>query len=173
MDEQVTLASFFSTVLAFLNGFLIFVLLVPSLLDRFYKLLWSSIGCFFFLLSLDEYFELHEFVNTIIMVNVLSHNDNSILYLARYSWIFPLLIFILGVMVAFILLIKREKNNAVRIPLIAVVFSYVVILFLEIVGGSLYGQYIYKYFIGVEEGLEMISSIIFLKVLFEKMALLR
>ncbi|MFQ5493342.1 MAG: hypothetical protein ACE5DX_04250, partial [Candidatus Dojkabacteria bacterium] len=66
----------------------------------------SSLGVFLLLLSADEYFELHEYANT--LVKDFLGTGFGLGSLAQISWIFPLLILILVVL----LLIAKAAKEA-------------------------------------------------------------
>lgn len=158
MDEKYTLAAYFSTITAFIIGFLALTN-ISKTKSKLNKLSDISFGLFFLILSFDEYFEVHEHTNTMIK-NILK-TDNLLASLAHLSWIFPLSIIIFFV---FFLLIIKIKNSSkvVRLPFIFGCVSFGTVLIFEILGSSTYGQNIYLYYVAAEEGLEMIGVTFFL-----------
>ncbi len=157
MDEQVTLSSFLTTVTAFLAGF-IFILGAARLTKIRQQYYTFGIGLFFLTLAFDEYFEVHPYVNTLIK----STHGGALGYLAEISWVFPLFIFVVLVGVLFVLFIKNIKTRNVRMPFLIGMGCYMLVLILEIIGGNTYGQDIYIWFVGLEEGFEMIGGSLFL-----------
>src|SRR5690606_28744914 len=65
MDEKYTLAAFFSTVTAFLVGFLNLTK-VENVKNKTKRFVNTIYGLFFLTLAFDEYFEVHEYTNTLI-----------------------------------------------------------------------------------------------------------
>jgi hypothetical protein len=59
MDERLTLAAFYTTVVAFMVGFLTLIN-INRLKGMKERLLYSAYGMFFIYLAFDEYFEIHE-----------------------------------------------------------------------------------------------------------------
>lgn len=158
MDERITLAAFYTTVISFLIGFLSFTHL-EKLTNKIDMLLTAVFGSFFLLLSADEYFEMHEYANTLIKMSL---KNNSLGVFAETSWIFPLGIFIILILSMFVVTIIREKRNTIRIPLILGLVSYMTVLILELFGGQVFGKDVYVMFVGFEEGFEMIGGSFFL-----------
>lgn len=159
MDEKYTIASFYTTITAFLIGFMGLINLKKS------KIILKTasditFALFFIALAFDEYFEVHEFINTLVKASL---NKESIFKtLSNMSWIFPLLWIIISV---FILLATKIKMSSmeIRLPLILGTLCFFLILIFELLGSLTYGQNIYLYFVAIEEGLEMVSMSLFLK----------
>lgn len=165
MDEKYTLASFFSVVTAFLVGYTA----LTNIRVRgfgFISLANIAYGLFFIILAIDEYFEIHEYANTIIKTNL---KEEGIAHtLSNLSWIFPLSIIII---IVFLLILAKIKfsDKLVRIPMLVGMFCFLLVLIFELLGASTYGQDIYVYYVAVEEGLEMAGiSFFLLAVLMEK-----
>ena len=158
MDEKYTLASFFTIVTSFLVGFIALSreLETTSIKE---KLISIGYGSFFLLLSFDEYFEVHEYINSVIK-SFLSEGS-WIKTLSVLSWVFPLFIVILGVFWLFVEKIKLARSD-VRKILIGGVLCFALVLLLEVRGGPAYGKKIYLFYVGAEEGLEMIGVSLFL-----------
>lgn len=163
LDERLTLASFYTTIVSFLIGFLA-LLQIGSVKKGLDKILMCIFGIFFLFLSTDEYFEIHEYINTLAKQSL--GQGTTMSQLAHASWIFPLLVFIIGVFVMFILLIVRSKQKRVQIPLLLGVISYVFVLVFELIGGATFGHDVYVTFVGLEEGLEMVGGSFFLLSVF-------
>lgn len=159
MDEKYTLVSFFTSVSAFLIGFLYLSQLYDKNLLK-EKLLNNALGFFFIILALDEFFEIHEYVNTLIKEQLL--NTGILGQLSNISWIFPLMIVILVVISLFLLKIITEKNKMIKKLLISGIFCFFFVLAFELIGSVTYGQDIFVYMVAVEEGLEMIGLCFFL-----------
>ncbi len=152
MDEKYTLAAFFSTVTAFLIGFIVLTKTSKTIFNTVY-------GIFFICLSIDEYFEIHEYANTLIKAALTQ--DNLIRSLSNFSWIFPLSFIVIGVFVMFVMKIKRSLH-AVRRPLIIGSLCFITVLIFELLGSAVYGNPVYVYFVAVEEGMEMVGISYFL-----------
>lgn len=165
MDEKYTLASFFSTVTTMLIGYIALTNRI-KIHELKKKVISNAFGIFFILLSFDEYFEVHEYINTLIKSAI---TENGMMKtLSTFSWIFPLFLIITGVLVVFFLKLKFSANE-VKKPLMIGICCYVVVLIFELLGSATYGNNIYIYFVAVEEGMEMIGSAYFLlAVLIEK-----
>lgn len=158
MDEKYTLAAFFTTVTAFLTGFISLTNIRKSE-ERIKKAVDIACGVFFLGLAFDEYFEIHEYTNTLIK---LSLTDGGILKtLSNFSWIFPLLVIVIFVFLLFFIKIQKSDKN-VRKPLIIGVFCFFWVVIFELLGSATYGRHIYLYFVAIEEGLEMVGVSFFL-----------
>jgi len=158
MDEKHAIAAFFVTVTAFLTGYLSLTNINPSS-KKISKLSEIGFGLFFIILSIDEYFEIHEYVNDIVKKNLGS--GNLIKTLSDQSWIFPLIFIIIIVFVMLFLKIKNSTKDVKKILLIGS-FCFFLVLVFELFGSATYGQDIYVYFIAIEEGLEMVGVSFFL-----------
>jgi hypothetical protein len=158
MDEKCTLAAFFITVTAFLVGCLSLSRAL-SLKKLRQKIIDTGYGLFFIILALDEYFEIHEYTNTVIKT---SFKEEGILKtLANFSWIFPLSLIITAVFILLLIKIKTVRKK-IRMPLILGSLSFLTVLIFELLGSTTYGQNIFLYFVAIEEGLEMIGASFFL-----------
>jgi hypothetical protein len=168
MDEKYTLAAFFCSVVAFLVGYLALTN-YSSFNSKVKKITNTLFGLFFIVLALDEYFEVHEYANTLFKA---AFNQHGLLTtLSNVSWIFPLLIIIIAIFIMIIAKIKFAAK-AVRTPLIIGASCFVFILIFELLGSVTYGQHIYLYFVAIEEGFEMISlSLFLLAILIEQSVL--
>jgi hypothetical protein len=158
MDEKYTLAAFFSTVTAFLIGFLVLTNLdgVKSKIRRLANLAY---GLFFIGLALDEYFEIHEYANTLIKAGIT--DDGIIKTLVNLSWVFPLSLVILLVFGLF--LVKwKQSGREVRLSIAIGAFCFAVVLIFELLGSATYGRHVYVYFVAIEEGMEMVGTTFFL-----------
>lgn len=164
MDEKYTLAAYFSTITAFLTGYLSFISAFGKT-GKKQKLASLAFALFFLILSFDEYFEVHEYANTIIKK---ISNTNSLLgQLAHLSWVFPLSVIIIFVFYLFFLKFLHSPK-IVRHPIILGCICFALVLIVEVLGSATYGQNIYLYFVAIEEGLEMVGvSFFLLSVLLE------
>ncbi len=169
MDEKVTLSAYFTVVTYFLTGAVALMTLdvKKTALDRALRF---GLALFFLMLSLDEYFELHEYLDT--MLKGLVSQSSVIGALIYYSWIFPFALVILLAFASLVLLAIREKRKDARAFLIIGLTSYAGILLAELIGGSTFGLPIYLVFVGVEEGLEMISAVFFLRYVLTSSAIM-
>lgn len=158
MDEKYTLAAFFSTVTAFLIGFLT-ITNFDSVRSRLKRLTSVTYGLFFVGLAFDEYFEIHEYANTLIKAGV--KEDGVVKTLVNLSWIFPLSLVILAVFVLFLVKLKQSKP-VVRVPIIIGACCFAVVLIFELLGSATYGKDIYVHFVAIEEGGEMVGASFFL-----------
>jgi hypothetical protein len=112
-------------------------------------------GSFFVWLSMDEHFEIHEYMN-----GVIKGWDNMLGAWANTSWIFSLSLIILAVFVIFIMK-YRDLSKVARRPFLYGLGLFVVILIFEMLGALSYGHDIYVYYVAVEEGAEMMSMVMF------------
>jgi hypothetical protein len=158
MDEKYTLAAFFSTVTAFLVGWLALTN-VSAIKSKFGRLASYAYGLFFMVLAFDEYFEVHEYINTVIKAGF--KQEGILKTAANFSWVFPLALIILAVFALLVVKI-RLVNKTIRFPFIAGAFCFGLVLVLELAGSAAYGQDIYVYLIALEEGLEMTGVSFFL-----------
>lgn len=165
MDEKYTLAAFFSTVTAFLIGYLALTNISDGK-SGVKKIVDIAFGFFFVILAFDEYFEVHEYTNTIIKANL--KEAGIIQTLSNLSWIFPLSLII--IMVFSLLVVKLKiASKRVRKPMFTGILCFFAVLIFELFGSASYGRDIYVYYVAVEEGLEMIGASLFLlAVLIEK-----
>lgn len=159
MDEKYTLASFFSVTTAFLIGFLSLSRISPRKQTLREKSIETAYGLFFLILSFDEYFEVHEYITTIIKQYF--HNGEIMGVLANASWMFPLSIVIVAIFILLIVKIVTSKKD-VQTPMIAGCMSFILVLAFELLGSITYGQPIYVAFVAAEEGMEMIGISFFL-----------
>ena len=159
LDEQITLAAFYTIVTSFSIGFLC-LKLIDKLKGRKEKLFWSALGIFFWILSIDEYLEVHEYVNS--LVKLWFEKGNLIGRLAHLSWTFPLFLVISSFFAIFVWGILNEKNSRVKSALIKGTVLFAIVLIFEILGAMTFGQHIYLYLIAVEEGAEMLGVAFFL-----------
>lgn len=155
MDERYTLASYFVTVVAFLTGY---TALHEIRMNNGTNLRNFGYGLFFILLSLDEFFEIHEYANDVVkgMLSV----DHPVGALARQSWIFPLSFVIGGIFILFIAKLLAMKPDAKK-PFIIGMICFVLVLVFELIGGAIYGDPSYVYAVAIEEGMEMIGMSFF------------
>lgn len=159
MDEKYTLASFFTTITAFLGGFL-YMMSINSKSQKLDHLTTLLIGVFLMLLSIDEFFEVHEYTNTLIKIQL--QNTTPLGILSNISWIFPLSLIIIGCFTLFFLKILRENNKFIKRAILGGSYCFVIVLVFELLGSLTYGQDVYVYLVAMEEGLEMIGVTFFL-----------
>ena len=157
MDEKVTLTAWFTTVVYFFAAAIAF--LSPRNLPR------VGMGIFFLLLSLDEYFEIHEYINTLLKTIVAKETLAGSLF--HFSWIFPFAILIGAILLSFFLVAKQETNKHLKKLLFTGLVGFGFVLVMELVGGATYGLPVYVVMVGVEEGLEMFSAVIFLRYMLQ------
>ena len=165
LDEKTTLSAFYMIAVCSLTGFLC-LMIVDKLKNKKEKLFWSALGVFFWILSIDEYFEIHEHVNT--LVKLILKKESFAGQLAHLSWIFPLLLVIVSFFGLFLWGIVHEKNFQVKSALIKGTFLFVIVLIFEILGALTFGRHIYLYFCAVEEGSEMLGVAFFLLAVLNK-----
>ncbi len=164
MDEKVTLAAWFTSGVYLLAAVIGFLTLGAQ--KRIGTILsYAGMASFFLMLSLDEYFEIHEYVSTTLKGLVSAQSFlGSFVY---FSWIFPLLVFIIFVFMSFAAIARRETHRQRQQLLWTGLLMYGAILVFEIVGGATYGHPIYVLMVGIEEGLEMLSATVFLRYVME------
>lgn len=159
MDEKYTLASFFTTVIAFLVGYISLSCVYPNIKIMREKIIEFGYGVFFLLLAFDEYFEVHEYINTLIKGYL--HQGELMGLLANISWIFPLSVIVLCVFVLLFIKIFYSPMQ-IKIPMIVGCCCVITVLIFELLGSITYGQHIYVYFVAAEEGMEMMGVTWFL-----------
>ena len=157
LDEQITLAAFFTIVVSFTTGYIALThhQKVKNLAER---LIISCWGVFFIIMAMDEYFEIHEYINTLVKLNF---KNSQIGILANISWIFPLLTLILTVFAFWTYILIKEKQTKVKYPLMVGLVSFMLVLVFELLGSKAFGKNIYILYVGLEEGLEMVGSSFF------------
>lgn len=159
MDEKYTLAAFFTTITAFLVGYLSLTNILFHKTGKVNKITDFGYGLFFLILSFDEYFEIHEYFNGMIKSGL---KEKEILTtLANFSWIFPLSIIITAIFILILIKIKKAGREAKK-PLFIGCLSFFIVLLSELCGSATYGKNIYLYFVAIEEGMEMIGVSFFL-----------
>lgn len=167
MDEKYTLASFFTCVTAFFVGFLS-VINTTQKRQKLRKSVFDlGFSLFFIILSIDEYFEIHEYVNNTIKLEL---NEGTILKnLSSFSWVFPLSFIIFTVFILLVGKIINESKTEIKKPLVLGTLCFILVLVFELAGSATFGNNIYLYFVAFEEGLEMIGvSFFLLATLIEK-----
>lgn len=109
---------------------------------------------------MDEFFEIHEYANTLIKQQLSLSTPLGLL--SNFSWIFPLSIPIFLVFVLLIYKIINEKDSHVKKYLILGTLSFVIVLIFELIGSITFGYDIFVYAVAVEEGFEMLGVSFFL-----------
>ena len=158
MDEAISLAAFFSTLVLFLTGY-VFLTGLHRIKDRLLKSLYLILGLFFVYLSFDEYFEIHEYLNTFIKMSL---SQNILGLLANYSWVISLGVLVLLAFLAFFAVLYFEKDRKVKMPVFLGVIAFFFVLVFEMLGAATYGMDIYLLFVGIEEFMEMAGASLFL-----------
>lgn len=165
LDEEITLAAYFVTVVSAFVGVLFFLYLdkVKNKLD---KVIHLTVGLFLIFLSLDEFFSIHEFVNGYIKENfdVIRNPDNFV----SFSWIISLGIIIAITLVLLISLLILEKKRVVRLSYLFGILCFIGVLGIEVLGANSYGEDSYIVYVGVEETLEMLGVTAFLNGILNK-----
>lgn len=117
---------------------------------------YSIAGFFFLAFAFDEFFSVHEYLNTLLRA------DGSFLKnIADYSWILSLMILIVIAFGFLIYLTLKEKNIDVKRSFAIGIIIFFLILGIELIGGRLYGDSKYLVAVGIEEFLEMLGIIFF------------
>lgn len=165
LDEEITIASFVTFITAFLVGY-VHIETAMQIKDKVNQKLTIVVGILFVLFSIDEYFELHEYTNT--LVKGLLGNEGLIGQLANLSWIFSLFFVIIGAFSIFLWTIKKEENRYSRTAYMVGSALFVVVLLLEVFGAANYGKNIYLVSVGIEEGGEMLAMTAFLMAAYNK-----
>lgn len=159
LDEKVTIGAYFTSMVAMFAGITFFVK-TGIQESKILKLLTLGMGSVFVMFSLDEYFELHEHLNTIIKSII---DENSYLGQAsRRSWVIPLGLIVIGVFALFIFIIIKEKSKYAKWGYIIGSLALATVLLIEYIEGPSYGKDIYLYYVAVEEFMEMIAMSVFL-----------
>jgi hypothetical protein len=165
LDEKFTFGTYYTVVTYFLASF--FGLLATLRMKKGReKILSGGLSAFFFLLSFDEFFEVHEYIREVIDKALTTGSFAEML--TRISWIFPFLLVIVGVFSLLLYSVFTEHNKKIRNLFMIGICLYAFVLVLEVFGGMLYGYPIYITFVGLEEGMEMASGAVFLYAMMEK-----
>ncbi|MGI5827663.1 MAG: hypothetical protein ACOX6V_01425 [Patescibacteria group bacterium] len=141
MDEKHTLASFFTSTSAFLVGFLTLLYISQNPLTKLRCISTLVYGLFFIFLAFDEYFEIHEYLNTLIKLYL--GEGNVIGDLAYVSWIFSLAVLVIIVLLLLLVNIALQQDTFTQKIKIFGIFSFCLVFVLELLGGRTYGQDIY------------------------------
>ncbi|MCA9382984.1 hypothetical protein KC909_01335 [Candidatus Dojkabacteria bacterium] len=157
LDEQITLGSVYTIVLAFLAGYL-HINKLSTGVKMTERIKITTIAAIFFAFMLDEYLEIHEYLNTLVKSSL---HEGTLADLANLSWIFPLSIIIFSVFAIFIWNFITERNKYAKYSYLAGSLMFVLVIILELAGASSYGNNSYLYFVGFEEGLEMLAMSMF------------
>ena len=159
MDEKYTLASFMTAITAFLAGFF-YLGFEKKGVSKMTKLSNIGTGIFLIVLSADEFFEVHEYTNTLIKQKL--SESTPLGALSNLSWIFPLSLIIILVFMLIAFKIIREKNIIAKKALILGAISFFIVLVFELIGAMTYGYDIYVWVVAIEEGFEMVGVSFFL-----------
>lgn len=159
MDEKVTLAAYFTTIMAFLVG-LTHIEQIKSLKKSFNSITLGITGVIFMLFSLDEFFEIHEYANT--LVKMLFSEESFVGEISRVTWVVPLGGIILIVFLILFLRLYLEKNKISKIAYVVGSMFFVGVLMLEFLEAPKYGTSIYFTMVGFEETFEMLAMSMFL-----------
>lgn len=163
LDEEFTLGALLMFCLTFYAGVLALELFFST--KKYKYLIWLAI---FWTLALDEYFSIHEYLNDLLKRYL--DPDNGIAQLASTSWVLTLgLIFLIPAGYIFYQILI-EKNKHARTLILLGLFVYILILFIEVIGGQTYGEDVYLTFVGIEEGLELVGTIFFVEAFREKLS---
>jgi hypothetical protein len=160
LDEQITTGMYLSAIGLFLAG-LIFYMISEKQKDKKQKLSSMIFMSMFWFLSIDEYFELHEYANA--LIKKVLDIDSFAGSLVHLSWVFPFLIVLSFVIWFLMKSIINEKDKQVKLSLLLALCAAVLVLPLEVIGGSLYGNAIYVLFVGIEEGSELVAIGFFIR----------
>lgn len=163
LDEEVTIGAFAMFVFSFYTGILALELFFKSNLRKCKYLIWTNI---FWLLALDEYFSIHEYLNHLLKLSFGLSSEVS--KLASRSWVLTVgVLFLIPINYIFYQIFK-EKNKNIKYLLLLGIFSYIFVLIIEYIGGGFYGQKIYITFVGMEEGMELIGTLFFMEAFKQK-----
>lgn len=162
LDEEFTLGAMLMFCLTFYSGILALELFFSTRKVKY--LLWLAV---FWTLGLDEYFSIHEYLNDVLKRFL--DPENGIAQLASTSWVLTLgVLFLIPAGYIFYQALSEKERN-VRNLLLLGFCSYIAVLLIELVGAQTYGRDIYLFFIGIEEGLEMIGTIFFIEAFRQKL----
>ena len=160
LDEQITTGMLLSVLGLFLTGVIYFIN-VEYQKSKKQKLISQAFGLLFWALMLDEYFEMHEYLNT--LIKDLLGNTSKLGVLSHLSWVFPLSIILLFICGFILYSLKSETNKVAKKSLIIGLILALTVLPLEVIGGSTYGNWYYVIFVGLEEGIELVAISFFMK----------
>lgn len=169
LDEQVTLAVFFTLFLCSVT-FMYALQNLKYLNTQYEKFLQILFAFIFAGFAVDEYFEVHEYLNGYLKYEL---EDDSVLEeLAEISWVLPLSVVLLFIIGALMMVVYRESVSKVRRSYIFGILCLIAVVVLEFSGANSFGQDIYVTYVGLEEGLEMLAISSFLNGIIIKRRLL-
>lgn len=154
-DEE---KSLFTLYLIFLSSISSFLFITARRNISKINFIYKATGLFFFILLIDEYIGIHEYLSTVI--NIKNNSD--------IPWIFMFAPLIIAIILNFLLLIKYE-NKEIKINYILGLISFLTALMLEIIGGYLfYGKDLFLIIVGLEEFSENLGIIFFINGIVNK-----
>ncbi len=157
LDEEYTIGVLFTSAVAIFVG--IEFITYSFLKDIRQNILLLISGFFFLALALDEFFSIHESFNTYLgetLTGIQVISDTT-----SFSWVFSLGIIVLLVILLLARLVISERDKTIQASYIIGLSLFVSVLGLELIGGRLFGQEIYRFVIGLEEFFEMLGIIFF------------
>jgi len=163
LDREYNFATYFSAFLFLLNGLVAGTIFRSEKKSGFFHLSWWFIAFVFFYLALDEVGRFHESLIPLLRKNIPLWN--SVFDSSRY-WVLVLAPIIFLTVIYFFWFLYRELKGFpwITAGLIIALLLWVFIICLE--WWELKNLMTYKYKALVEEGSEMLSSILFLSVFF-------
>ena len=172
VDMELNIPAYFSTLLLLLAS----VLLACVAFSHFqcrkrYAWHWSLLAAGFFVMSFDEIASVHEKLIEP-MRSVLGSENLGIFY---YAWVVPAIALVLLLGAVFLRFCWDLPKSTRSLFIIAAILYLSGALGLELAGGAYAESFgkenlTYKFLVTVEEALEMIGTIIFIKALFDYIA---
>lgn len=170
-DYEESLYTWFSTVLlSFAALFAFFLSLHKAEQSKGIQRQWQIIGAIFFLLSADEMLSFHEKIN-----NVMSRAFNFS-GIFEFAWVIPAIFIVIFLGVMFLPFLRRLPSHVSRTIIAAGAIFVFGAVGMEMVAGlfvsessvreEVFASPIYRLLTNIEEGLEALGVILFIKALF-------
>jgi lipoprotein signal peptidase len=166
LDEEVTLATMLTSTLAIVTAVAFFEFAYRVKKDRLKSVTSYLAGFFFLALAADEYFSIHEYLNTAIRND--GESLGAIQGVAETSWVFSLGIIILIVILGFLYYIWNEKDSEVQKSYRIGLLFFIFVIVMEPVGGYFFGEWFYLFLVGAEEVSEMLGICFFMNGIYLK-----
>lgn len=166
LDEEITIATMFTSAIAIVTavGFFEYAYSIKKGSAR--RLLNYLIGLFFILLAADEYFSIHEYLNTVIRTE--GTPVQALNAIAETSWVFSLGILIVLVLLGLLYYIWTESNAEAQSSYRLGLLFFIFVIIMEPIGGYFFGQWFYSLLVAAEELSEMLGICFFMNGIYIK-----
>jgi hypothetical protein len=166
LDEEVTVATMFTSTIAIVTAVGFFEYAYSLGKDNFRKILNYLVGIFFLLLAADEYFSIHEYLNTVIRTE--GTPVNALNSVAETSWVFSLGFLIAIVLLGLLYYIWKEDESRVQASYRLGLLFFIFVIIMEPIGGYFFGQWFYSLMVATEELSEMLGICFFMNGIYIK-----